>query len=76
MQFCFALNIQISKTVPLPKNGSYSVYQASDFPLVGHVVIFPVNIIDMKLVPALGQREEVSSIARRSSQSSLTFFCG
>lgn len=60
-----AIDLHLSSKVTLPKNGNYYVYHSADFPLVVHVVTFPSKTIDLKLVPAMGQREEVSSIGKR-----------
>jgi len=43
----------------------YFLCQSSSFPLVAHIVTMPINKCDVGLIPALGQREEVSSIAKR-----------
>lgn len=44
----------------------YSTYKGRDFPLVVHVITMPLCNVNLGLVLAQGQREEVSSIAQRS----------
>lgn len=64
-KLCFALNIQIKENKELDNNIQYFLYESQNFPLNAHVIAMPINKIDCKLVPAIGQREEVASIAKR-----------
>lgn len=66
-QICLALNIQVKEVQQLDQNSFYTIYTATEFPLIIHVVTLPISSIDIKLVSAAGQREEVSSIAKRSN---------
>jgi len=64
---CYSFGIEIKKNETLIHDVTYSLFHASDFPMVAHVVKLDLSNRDVKLVPALGQREEVSSIATRST---------
>ncbi len=66
-EFCLALDVKIKSNQHLGKNIIYSIYSASEFPMIAHVLKLSLDNIDIKLIPALGQREEVSSIAKRSN---------
>lgn len=45
----------------------YRLYNAQEFPLKVYVVKMPLIDTNMQLITAIGQREEVSSIAKRSN---------
>jgi len=66
-QQCFALNFQVNNSYELDNNIYYSIYNTSEFPLIAHVTTLPLDAIDIKLIPAHGQREEVSSMAKRTN---------
>ena len=62
----FSFDINVRECKKLSDAMSYFVYQSSDFPLIAHVIMMAMDNINIKLVPAIGQREEVFSIAQRS----------
>ncbi len=64
---CNALDFEIKTTRTLTKNISYSIYTSPTIPLLAHVLKIPKKDLTMKLIPAIGQREEVSSIAKRNN---------
>ena len=61
------LNVQVKESKQLDADTHYVIYSSSEFPLVAHVITIPTGKIDIKLIPAAGQREEVRSIAQRNS---------
>ncbi len=65
IQQSFAIKVHLQETQQLETDILYARYTATEFPLNAHVITLPLDTVDIKLVPALGQREEVSSIAKR-----------
>ncbi|MBY0109488.1 MAG: phosphodiester glycosidase family protein [Candidatus Babeliaceae bacterium] len=47
-------------------NITHAIYEASDFPARAHVITMPLDAVSISLVPAIGQREAVSAIAKRA----------
>lgn len=64
---CFAINIQIKKSNQLDKDTHYFICDSPEIHLIAHVITMPIDKIDIKLIPAAGQREEVLSIAKRNN---------
>lgn len=62
---CAAITTYIKKSKCLEKNCNYFVYGSLEFELRAHVLTLSLNSVDCTLMPALGQREEVSNIAKR-----------
>jgi exopolysaccharide biosynthesis protein len=66
-QASFALKINTQEIKELYADITYACYCTKEFPLNVHVITLPLDSIDIKLVHALGQREEVSRIAQASN---------
>lgn len=64
--YCFALDMHLQNDRILHENIHESVYSSSVIPVVAHVVKMPIANLNVELIPAIGQRETVSSIARRT----------
>jgi hypothetical protein len=43
---------------------THATYKAATFPAYAHVITVPLNEVEISLVPAIGQRETVSALAR------------
>jgi hypothetical protein len=63
---CCVLQFEIKNTRQIRRGITYSIYNSSQMSLVAYVLKMSLNSIDIKLIPAFGQREETSSIAKRS----------
>lgn len=63
---CYAVKTELVALSKLRGDITYVTYKSPDFPLMAHVIIVPLDKADLQLQLAEGQREEVSSIAKRT----------
>jgi hypothetical protein len=66
VQQCYAFKTELVTSAMLSGDITYTTYKSPDFPLVAHVITAPFKGVDLRLQLAQGQREEVSSIAKRT----------
>lgn len=61
----FAFPMERQESLTLYDAITYATYTTSLFPVRAHVVTIPLESVNVALVPAMGQRENVASIAQR-----------
>ena len=65
-QNCYSLQVERMSSVQVRGSITHMMYRSPLFPLVAHVISVPLSQANMHLKLAQGQREEVSSIAKRT----------
>ncbi len=63
---CYASDMKIQSDYLLDDKIHLVTYSGTTFPVIAYVIKIPLNSVTMALIPAIGQRECVSSIAKRS----------
>ncbi len=64
--YCYPLQVEHISSTQLRDSVTHTIYGSSEFSLVAHVISVPLLRANMYLTLAQGQREEVSSIAKRT----------
>ena len=65
-QNCYSIQVERMSSTQVRDSITYEIYRSPEFSLVAHVISVPVSQANMHLQLAQGQREEVSSLAKRT----------